>query len=53
LDYCKTARNREDILSKIDIIKHSKNFKKHIQPLINLGWIEMTNKENPKHRNQN
>ena len=52
LDYCKTARNREDILSKIDIIKHSKNFKKHIQPLINLGWIEMTDKENPKNRNQ-
>lgn len=41
-----------DILEKLGLIKHTKNKKKYINPLLEKGWIEYTNPENPKDRNQ-
>ena len=52
LAYCQTPHNREDILKTLNLINHSSNFKRHIQPLIDLDWIEKTNKINPKVKNQ-
>ena len=52
LNYCREPRNREDILNAINVTKHWSNFKRHIQPLIDVGFIEMTDKTNPKSKNQ-
>jgi ATP-dependent DNA helicase RecG len=52
LEYCRTPKNREDILKTLNLINHSSNFRRHVQPLIDLDWIEKTNKENPKVKNQ-
>ena len=41
-----------DILTNISLTKHTTNKQKHIDPLIDIGWIEYTIPENPKDRNQ-
>ena len=52
LNYCRTPHNRKDVLAKINLINHSSNFKRHIQPLIDLGLIEKTDKTNRNSKNQ-
>ncbi len=52
LNYCQEPRNREDILKAINISKYWGNFKRHIQPLIDLGLIEKTDKTNRNSKNQ-
>jgi len=41
-----------EILNELGLTKQTKNKKKHIDPLIELGWIVYTIPENPKDRNQ-
>lgn len=52
LKYCITPKSRAEILSKIGLIYLSKNYKRHIEPLIKNGLLQMTIPENPTNRNQ-
>ena len=43
---------RKEVFMTINMKTHSDNFNRYIKPLIDLGWLEMTNPENPKYRFQ-
>lgn len=45
-------KKRKDILDYIGIKNHSDNRIKYLDPLVNLGWIEMTIPEKPTHQDQ-
>ncbi len=50
--YCNSAKSRIEILKKIGLSNHTKNYKKHIEPLLNKRLLQMTIPDNPKNRNQ-
>ena len=52
LNFCKTPKSREEILSFIGISNQTKNYNTHILPLLQTNWIELTIKDNTKDRNQ-
>jgi len=52
LNFCKTPKSREEILSFIGISNQTKNYNTHILPLLQSNWIEFTIKDNTKDRNQ-
>ena len=39
-------------MERLGIINHSANKKRHIQPLVDMGVLEMTIPDNPNDRNQ-
>ena len=49
---CKQAKSRNELLDFLGLSNHFYNFQRHIEPLLNNNWLEMTNKESPKNRNQ-
>jgi ATP-dependent DNA helicase RecG len=52
LKYCLMPRTRKSILKEIGISNQTKNYKKHIEPLVDKQLLQMTIPENPKNRNQ-
>ncbi len=42
LAFCRTPRKRADILSHIGLTNHTRNFERHLLPLISTGLISMT-----------
>ena len=52
LRYCITPHSREEILTHIGLKNHFDNYKRHIKPIIDAGWIAMTIPDKPKSRNQ-
>ena len=52
VNYCTVPKSAKEIMDRIGIINHSANRKRHIQPLLEMGALEMTNPDNPKDRNQ-
>ncbi|TVQ89109.1 MAG: transcriptional regulator, partial [Bacteroidetes bacterium] len=50
--YALTAKSRKDILTYLGLSNHFKNYLRHIEPLIELGWLSMTHPQEPKHRHQ-
>lgn len=47
-----TPSNRKELLQQIGLVKNAKNFQTYIEPLIQLGWIEMTLPDKPTSPNQ-
>ena len=45
-------KKRVEILEHIGLRNHSDNREKYLDPLVNLGWIELTIPEKPTHKNQ-
>lgn len=45
-------RSRKALLEAIGLSNHTKNKERHIDPLIQIGWIAYTIPENPNHRSQ-
>lgn len=43
---------REDLFSSVGLSNHSTNRKKYLDPLINIGWIEMEYPDTPTHPGQ-
>ena len=41
-----------EILEHIGLSNHSRNREKYLDPLVKLGWIEMTIPEKPTHKDQ-
>lgn len=52
LSYCITPKNRVKILSFIGLVNEYKNYKRHILPLINNGFLRLTLPDKPTSKNQ-
>ncbi len=52
LNFCSVPRSAKEILERVGVINHTKNRKKHVLSLVELGFLEMTNPENPNASNQ-
>ena len=52
VNFCSVPRTAQEILNRLGLSQHSANRKRHIQPLLDMGVLEMTNPDNPKDRNQ-
>ncbi len=50
--YCKNPKSRKEILLYLGLKNHSVNFKRHVEPLIERGYLDYMIKENLKNRNQ-
>src|SRR5574344_375876 len=52
VNYCNIPRSSKEILERIGITNHTKNREKYINVLVDAGYLEMTNPENPNASNQ-
>jgi predicted ArsR family transcriptional regulator len=52
VNFCSIPRSAKEIMERLGIINHSANKKRHIQPLVDMGVLEMTIPDNPNDRNQ-
>lgn len=52
VNFCSVPRSAQEILNRLGLSNHSVNKKRHIQPLVDMGVLEMTNPENPNASNQ-
>ena len=52
VNFCSVPRSAQEILGRLGLSNHSVNKKRHIQPLVDMGVLEMTNPENPNAPNQ-
>lgn len=52
LEFCKTARSRKEILDHIGLSNHPANYKRHVVPLINGGFLQLTEPDKPKSSRQ-
>ena len=52
VNFCSVPRSAKEILERKGLYNQSRARKKYIQPLLDMGVLEMTIPENPKDRNQ-
>lgn len=52
LNFLTEAKRRVEIFEYIGLTNHSFIREKYLDPLVKLGWIEMTIPEKPTHQNQ-
>ena len=52
VNFCTVPRTAEEIMNRIGISNQSKNRKQNITPLVEAGYLEMTNPEHPNASNQ-
>lgn len=52
VNFCSVPRTAQEILSRLGVTNQTFNRKKHIQPLLDMGVLEMTNPDNPNASNQ-
>lgn len=52
VNFCSVPRTAKEILDRIGVTNQTYNRKRYIQPLMDLGVLEMINSENPKASNQ-
>lgn len=52
VNFCSVPRSSREILERAGVSYHSKNIQNYITSLIEAGYLEMTNPENPKANNQ-
>ena len=52
LVFCKDGRKKENIFNYLKISRQSKNFTSHLKPLIQLGWLALTEPDKPSSPNQ-
>ena len=52
VNFCSVPRSSKEILERVGVSYHTKNIDKYINILVNAGYLEMTNPENPNASNQ-
>ena len=52
VNFCSVPRSAQEILERIGVSNQTRTRKKYIQPLLDLGVLEMTIPDNPNDRNQ-
>lgn len=51
-NFCSIPRSAKEILDRLSLTNQTFNRKRYIQPLVEMGVLEMTIPENPNDRNQ-
>ena len=52
VNFCSVPRSSKEILDRIGVTSQTKNREKYITSLIDAGYLEMTNPDNPTAHNQ-
>ncbi len=52
LEFCKTERNKQEILNHLNLSPAYRNYKRHILPLLQNGLLAFTIPDKPKSRSQ-
>ena len=52
VNFCSIPRSAKEILDRLNLSNQTFNRKRYIQPLVEMGVLEMTIPENPNDRNQ-
>lgn len=53
LEYCRPEyRSRAEIFEFLNMSNETRNYKRHLQPLLDKGYLQMTEPDNPRSRNQ-
>ena len=52
VNYCSVPRSSKEILERVGVSNHSKNRERYVTFLVEAGYLEMTNPENPNASNQ-
>jgi ATP-dependent DNA helicase RecG len=52
LQYAEKPKSRKELLNTIGLKNHFDNYKRHLAPLIENNWLEMTIPDEPNSRNQ-
>lgn len=52
LQYCIEPKSRDEIFNKIGLYNNTKNFRNHLKPLIDAGWLQLTLPNTPTSRDQ-
>ena len=52
VNYCSVPRSSREILERAGVSYHSKNIQTYISSLVEAGYLEMTNPDNPNASNQ-
>lgn len=52
LNFCSVPRTAQEIMDRLRITNQTRNRKKHINPLLEMGMLEMTIPEHPNDKNQ-
>ena len=52
VNFCSVPRTPKEILDRIGVSMHSKNRERYITSLVAVGYLQMTNPDNPTASNQ-
>ena len=52
INFCSVPRTTREILERIGVSMHTKNREHYIKPLVEAGYLQMTNPDNPTASNQ-
>ena len=52
VNFCSIPRTAKEIMDRLGVYNQSRSRKRYIQPLLDLGVLEMINSENPQASNQ-
>lgn len=52
VNFCSVPRTTKEIFERLGVTYDNKSRKRYLTPLLDLGLLEMTIPENPRHRNQ-
>jgi ATP-dependent DNA helicase RecG len=52
LSYCIEPETREAIFKHLELFNNTKNYNRHVKPLIEIGWLELTIPNKPTSKNQ-
>lgn len=50
--FCTSPKTRQELFDHLNLYNNSRSYRRHIQPLIDLGWILMTEPDNLTSRKQ-
>ena len=52
IQFCSVPRSTKEILDRVGVSSHTKNREKYVTSLVEAGYLEMTNPDNPNASNQ-
>ena len=52
IQFCSVPRSAKEILDRVGVSSHTKNREKYVTSLVEAGYLEMTNPDNPNASNQ-
>ena len=52
IQFCSVPRSAKEILNRVGVSSHTKNSEKYVTSLVEAGYLEMTNPDNPNASNQ-